>query len=207
MSVCGTPAWASSQAVSRAPCRYGRVSSTQTWMGRSLLWATWTTPERRPELATGEWPGVAVGQDPQRLVPDGRRQRLVAERGQPAVVLGRLEDDEVGLFAHDPGDLVAVLGQVADRVVAGHQPVDRPGEVDGRRSGDAQGVGAAADRGPPRVRSRVARTWRPSSRGRSPRPARSPGPRGRSSRGWRRRPRRRTGSRTRRGRRAGGAGR
>ena len=30
ISVCGTPAWASSQAVSRAPWRYGRVSSTQT---------------------------------------------------------------------------------------------------------------------------------------------------------------------------------
>ena len=32
--VCGTPACASSQAVSRAPCRYGRVSSTQTWSSR-----------------------------------------------------------------------------------------------------------------------------------------------------------------------------
>ena len=30
----GTPAWASSQVVSRAPWRYGRVSSTQTWSGR-----------------------------------------------------------------------------------------------------------------------------------------------------------------------------
>ena len=51
ISVCGTPAWASSQAVSRAPWRYGRVSSTQTWTWRPAWWAAWTTPSAVPN-----WP-------------------------------------------------------------------------------------------------------------------------------------------------------
>ena len=114
MSVCGTPAWASSQVVSRAPWRYGRVSSTQTWIGALGVVGRLDDAERGPELAAGERPGVAVGQDPERPVL-GRRQDLQPEAGQPAVVVGRLEDDRVGLGAHRRGDRVAVLGQVADR--------------------------------------------------------------------------------------------
>ena len=49
---------------------------------------------------------------------------------------------------------VAVLGQVADRLVGGHHPVDRPAEVDRRRARVAQGVGGAAQRRPARVRPR-----------------------------------------------------
>src|SRR6188768_1196605 len=51
-SVCGTPAWASSQAVSRAPCMVSGLDDAQ----------------RGPELAACQRPGVAVGQDVERAV-------------------------------------------------------------------------------------------------------------------------------------------
>ena len=162
--------------------------------------------ERGPVLAAGQRPGVAVGQDADRAVV-GRRQDLEAELGQPAVVGGRLEHDRVGLGAHRRGDRVAVLGQLADLGVAGHHPLDRPAQVDRRRAGVDQRVGAAAERRLARVRPAVAPVPRRSAPARSPRPGRSPARRGRPSRGSRRRPRRPTGTGTRRGRRAGGAGR
>ena len=77
--------------------------------------------ERGPELAAGERPGVAVGQDPQRAV-GGEDELVDPEPGQPAVVLGRLEDDRVGLVADRGGDRVAVLRQIADGVVAPPSP-------------------------------------------------------------------------------------
>ena len=57
-------------------------------------------------------------------------------------------DDRVGLGAERRGDRVAVLGQVADRLEAGHHPVDRPAEVDRRRAGAAK-RGRGAARGSP----------------------------------------------------------
>ena len=82
-------------------------------------------PEGRPELAARERPGVAVGR-----IRSGRssgtRQGVEAERGEPAVVVGRLEDDRVGLGADRGGDRVAVLGQVADGLVARPSPARPP---------------------------------------------------------------------------------
>ena len=100
--------------------------------------------ERRPVLAAGERPGVAVGQDPQRPVVRASGSTVQPERRQPAVVVVASNDDRVGLVAHRVGDRVAVLGQLADRLVAGHHPVHRPAQVDGRRPG----VDAARSRRP-----------------------------------------------------------
>ena len=68
--------------------------------------------------------------------------------------VGRLEDDRVGLGAHRVGDRVAVLGQVADRLVAAMHPLDRPAQVDGGRAGVDERVRRAAERRPARVRPR-----------------------------------------------------
>ena len=133
-SVCGTPAWASSQVVSRAPWRYGRVSSTQTWIGAPGMVRRLDDAERGPELAAGQRPGVAVGQDRGPADPPVPGRIVQAELGEPAVVGRRLEDDRVGLGAHRVGDRVAVLGQLAELVVAGHHPLDRPAQVDRRRA-------------------------------------------------------------------------
>ncbi len=91
-------------------------------------------PEGGPVLAAGERPGVAVGQDVDRPVRE-RRQQLEPEPGQPAVIGRRLEDDRVGLGAHRVGDRPAVIGQVADLLVASHHALDRPAQVDRRRPG------------------------------------------------------------------------
>ena len=145
--------------------------------------------ERRPELAARQRPGVAVGQDPERPVRRAAAGPRSPNAGQPAVVLGRLEDDRVGLGPHRRGDRVAVLGQVADRLVGGHHPIDRPAQVDRRRAASCAG------RWPRRGASPGARTAGSAELGarsgpaRSPPPGRSPARRGRSSRGWRRRPR------------------
>ena len=55
ISVPGTPAFCSSQAVSRAPWRSGRVSSTSTLMFLPCRWAAMMTPRAVP------WPEVASG--------------------------------------------------------------------------------------------------------------------------------------------------
>ena len=86
----------------------------------------------------------------------GRGQRLEAERREPAVVDGGLRDDRVGLRPERVGDGPAIVGQVADRLVAGHHPVDRPAQVDRRRAGLDEGVGPAPQRGAAGVRSGVA---------------------------------------------------
>ena len=76
--------------------------------------------ERRPELAAGQRPGVAVGQDAERPVlaaPAGSRSPNV---GQPAVVVVASMTIASASSRIARGDRVAVLGQVADLVVAGH---------------------------------------------------------------------------------------
>ncbi len=155
ISVCGTPAWASSQVVSRAPWRYGRVSSTQTCSGAPGVVGGLDDAERRPVLAARERPGVAVGEDPDRPVV-GRRQDVEPEGRQPAVVGRRLEDDRVRLLAHRVGDRLAVVGQLADLDVAGHDALDRPAQVDRRRARVDEGVGRAPEGRPARVRHAIA---------------------------------------------------
>ena len=154
-SACGTPAWASSQVVSRAPWRYGRVSSTQTWSGATGMVGGLDDAQRGAVLAAGERSRVAVGQDPDRPVVVGRRQDRHAERREAPVVGGRLEDDPVGLLAHRVGDGRAVLGQLVELGVAGEDALDRPAEVDRRRPGVDERIGGAADRRLARVRTAV----------------------------------------------------
>ena len=116
MSVWGTPACLSSHAVSRAPWRYGRVSSTQTWSGRSAAWAAWTTPSAVPNWpqASGpvlQWVRIRSG-------PSVSGRIAPARLGQAAVVVGRLGDDRHRLAEHRRRDAIAVLRQVAELVVA-----------------------------------------------------------------------------------------
>ena len=57
-------------------------------------------------------------------------------------MVGRgLEDDRVRLGAHRVGDRVAILGQLPDRLVAGHHAFDGPAQVDRRRPGVDERVG------------------------------------------------------------------
>ena len=114
--------------------------------------------ERGPVLAAGQRPGVAVGQDADRAVV-ARRQDLQPELGQPAVVGGRLEDDRVGLGAHRSRDRVAVLGQLPDLGVAGQDALDRPAQVDRRRTRVDERVRRRRGSSP------CARTGRPSALG------------------------------------------
>ena len=101
--------------------------------------------ERRAELAARERTGVAVGQDAERAVLR-EVERLQPERREPAVILGRLEDDRIGLGTHRRGDRVTVLRQLPDRLVGGHHPIDRPAEVDRGGPRAAQDVGRATER-------------------------------------------------------------
>ncbi len=70
----------------------------------------------RAELAAGQRSGVAVRQDRERTVRDHRQDRPAGLR-DAAVVRRGLEDDRLGLLAHDPRDPVAVLADLADRFV------------------------------------------------------------------------------------------
>ena len=103
-------------------------------------------PEGGPVLAAGQRPGVAVGQDADRPVARAAAGPSSPNAGQPAVVGRRLEDDRVGLGAHRVGDGPAVVGQLADLLVAGHHPLDRPAQVDRRRPGVDEGVAPAPRR-------------------------------------------------------------
>ena len=60
ITACGMPSASSSQAVSRAPCRSGRVSSTQTCASRPSLPGRAQRAERRAVAAGGEPARVAV---------------------------------------------------------------------------------------------------------------------------------------------------
>ena len=83
--------------------------------GGLLIWDL-DHPERRPELAACQGPGVAVGQDVERPVP-GSREGAQPELGEAPVVGRRLEHDLVGLGAHRGGDRLAVIGQLAQLLV------------------------------------------------------------------------------------------
>ena len=133
ISVCGMPSSASSQAVSRAPCRSGRVSSTQTWIPRIARVRGADDAERRAVAAGRERPGVAVREDP----GAGGQQRCA-----------------VPAHRHAAGDLVVVDAEregregvpervgglrARDRLVAA---IERPAEVDrGRPRGGELGAG------------------------------------------------------------------
>ncbi len=71
------------------------------------------------------------------------------------MVGGRLEHDLIRLGAHRVRDRVAVLGQLADLLVAGHHALHRPAQVDRRRPGVDQGRGRPPDRRLACVRSAV----------------------------------------------------
>ena len=100
--------------------------------------------ERGAVLAAGERPGVAMGEDPDRPAV-GHRQDRQPEARQPAVVGRGLEHDRIGLGAQRVRDRVAVIVELADLDVPGHDPVDRPAQVDRGRPGVDQRVGRAAD--------------------------------------------------------------
>ncbi len=109
--------------------------------------------EGGPELAACQGPGIAMREDPQRPVLR-ERQFLQAERRQATVILGRLEDDRIRLGAHRVGDGIAVLGQVADRLVRGHDPLDRPAQVDRGRACVDERLRRTTERRAARVRTR-----------------------------------------------------
>ena len=109
--------------------------------------------QRRPVLAAGEGAGVAVGEDPERPILR-EDQLLEPERGQPAMILGRLEDDRVDLGADRVRDGVTVLGQVADGLVRGHRAIHGPAQVHRGRSRVDQGLRRAPQRRPACVRPR-----------------------------------------------------
>ena len=108
-------------------------------------------PQRRPELAAGERPGVAVGQDPERPELLDRQSRQ-PELGEPAVVGRGLADDRVRLCPERIGNDVTIVAQLADRLEAGHHPVDRPAEVDRRRARSPECRRAGPEDRPPGVR-------------------------------------------------------
>ena len=111
--------------------------------------------ERRPELAAGQWPGVAVGQQLERPVRRHAAGCAAPLAREPAVVVGRLEDDRLGLRPERVGDDVPVGVDTAGGVVAGQHPVHRPAQVDRRRSRLADARGGPADRRLAGMRSRV----------------------------------------------------
>ena len=152
-SACGTPAWASSPGGEPRALEVGRSRRPR----RGAVAPRGARPGRcraPSELTARERPGVAVGQD-----LEGARRRWRAgpraRRRQTSVVLGRLEDDRIGL----PADRAAIAGpssgQLTYLLVGGHDAVDRPAQVDRRRAGVPEGVRRAAERGPPGVWPRV----------------------------------------------------
>ena len=60
-------------------------------------------------------------------------QQREAEVGQGAVITSGLGADRVGLDPQDPGDDVAVVGQVAEALDPGEHSVEGPADVDRRR--------------------------------------------------------------------------
>ena len=117
--------------------------------------------ERGPELAAGERPGVAVGQDLERT-PVRLGQRGQAELREPAVVLGRLGHDPRRPRRGSPRR--AVARPVLELAVARSAPsADRPPSA--RLTAVGPGVDAARCAAPRRI-ARRAYGWR----SREPRP-------------------------------------
>ena len=149
----GTPAPASSQQLIRLPVNRGRPSGTTTRIGRSRWWAVIAI-----DSAVPNWPPASVPPGPWTSTRSGASSapRQAFEQGdagldERAVIGDGLGDDRVRLGPHRRGDRLAVLRQLADRVVRGHDPVRRVRHGAVRRRGVAHRVGRAAERRPPGV--------------------------------------------------------
>ncbi len=116
MISCGTPACASSQAVRRAPCSSGRVSSTSARTRLPSRVRRLDYAERRADAARREAAGIAVREH--RRV---RRDQLRAEAADGVVGLDLLAVDAGGLG----------LGARGVAVPGGEDAVDGPAQVDG----------------------------------------------------------------------------
>ena len=157
MRVVGMPSCSSSQAVSRAPWRQGRVSSAKTRLHLAEPRRRADDAERRAVAGGGEGAGVAVGEDArlvgQELGPEVAHA-AAGRRGPPRWMAERLVEERRRAASRRPA--------AAQRVEARPHPLDRPEEVDrggpggGERRAHVAPLGARARR----PRSRVVRTPR-----------------------------------------------
>ena len=173
---CGArcPAATSSNAVSRAPCSSGRVSSAVTDARCPRSCSARTMPERRPPLDARQPAGVAVRVHAQRL---GRTAPPAAPRpARPAPGSSRTSSSH--------SSTASATTAAAPVVGAGDDPPHGPRQVDGRRpgGGDALGLGPHERR----VEALALGPLRRPGRRRTRRPRRSPARRGRPAGGWRR---------------------
>ncbi len=155
ISVCGTPACSSSQAVRRAPWRYGRVSSTQTLISRPAWWAAWTIPSAVPNWPQASGPvlqWVRIRSGPNSRVGSAASPNSASRPWSVVASATIASASSRSAAAIDR----PVLDQVADGLVAGDHPVHGPAEVDRRRPGCAQRRRRAAEDRPAGVRHRVA---------------------------------------------------
>ena len=142
ITVCGTPCWPSSQAVSEAPWLRGRVSSTQTWTGMSGVMRQVDRRGRRAPVDRGQPAGVAVGQDIDALaVLLGRGDLL--DQGK-AVLADAPVDGDV-LVGNLGGARVGRVGALRRRQRPQQRAhfVERPAQIDrGRPRRDQRLIGA-----------------------------------------------------------------
>ena len=168
MSVCGTPACSSSQAVSRAPWRYGRVSSTQTW---SVAAGVVRRPgRRRAPSRTGRRRAARCCSGSGRAAA-GRRGRAAREPGSRSRPWSSVASETIALASSRMRRRRSRRRPPtgADRVVARHHPVDRPAQVDrgrprGRRAVRRAPGGSPGGRTASRPRGALGRERQPDRR-------------------------------------------
>ncbi len=128
MTVVGTLSRTSSQAVSRAPCRNGRVSSANTCVTLPLLGGGANHAERGAVAGRRQRAGVAVRQDPRVL-----RHDVGAEPAHRPAALDVFVVNRVGLPLERRLEL---LDRLAGLDAGGEGPLhprDRPEQIHGRR--------------------------------------------------------------------------
>ena len=142
MTVVAIPSLTSSQAVSRAPCRNGRVSSASTVTDFPASTAPRMTPRAVPKPAVASAPALqwvstraVVGQQRRTVPADGPAARDV------------LVVDAVGLAAQPRGQFLHALAGVRAGGEGLLHALDRPEEVHRRRPRRRQEIGQALELG------------------------------------------------------------
>ena len=143
ITVCGTPCWPSSQAVSEAPWLRGRVSSTQTWTRNAGVVRHVDRRGRGAPIDRREPAGVAVGEHVHRLAAScARRSSSISlSPCRPiAWLIATSSSADLGGAPRRPRRRASSRGWL--RTAADHL-VERPAQIDrGRPRRGEHGAGA-----------------------------------------------------------------
>ena len=152
MTVVGMPSAISSQAVRRAPCRKGRVSSAKTWMLLALLDGGADDAEGGAVAAGGQGAGVAVGEDAALVGQQRGAECAHGFAGGDVFVVHGVGFGEDSFL--DLGEGCAGCQQIGEEAL---HAVDGPEEIDGGGAGSGEAGADAVELG--REFARWCRPW------------------------------------------------